>query len=57
MKQNFLSSRWYGRLLNLLANLAHRKGVSLDQNEGLALQTLYERVWAESTLTEKTVIN
>lgn len=57
MKRNFLSSRWYGRLLNLLVNLAPRKGVSLDQNEGLTLQTLYEKVWAESTLTEKTVIN
>lgn len=57
MKQNFLSSRWYGRLLNLLVNLAHRKSVSLDQNEGLTLQTLYEKVWAESTQTEKTVIN
>ena len=57
MKQKFLSSRWYGRLLNLLVNLAHRKGISLVPNEGLTLQALYEKVWAESTLAEKTVID
>lgn len=56
MEQNFLSPRWYGRLLNLLVNLAYSKGISLDIEE-LTLRVLYDKVFSESTSSERNIID
>ena len=57
MEQNFSSSRWYGRLLGLLLNLASMKGITLDKGENQTLQTLYIKVFNLATRKEKEVIN
>ncbi len=57
MEQNFSSSRWYGRLLGLLLNLAGIKGIKFDKSENLTLQDLYLKVFNLATRKEKEVIN
>lgn len=57
MEQNFLSPRWYGRLLGVLLNLAYKKGISFNEKDGVSLQILYVEVISESTNEEKDVIN
>lgn len=57
MEQNFLSPRWYGRLLGLLLNLAYRKGISFNEKDEVILRTLYIEVISKSTEEERELIN
>lgn len=57
MEQNFSSSRWYGRLLGLLLNLANMKDIRFDKGANLTLQDLYLKVFDLADRKEKEVIN
>ena len=57
MEQNFSSSRWYGRLLGLLVNLANMKDIRFNKGANLTLQDLYLKVFDLANRKEKEVIN
>lgn len=57
MNNQFSSSRWYGRLLGMLLNIASKKGVRFASREEMTLLNLFVKVAEVSNENDKTCIS